>query len=101
MIDLKRLEKDDDYRLRYAECVKNRKMDPALVEQLLQLNKTRKQAITDSEVAKAEQNKIGQLIAQKKRQKENADEEQRRSAELKELQTSLQNKMQAAEQEVQ
>lgn len=88
MIDLKSLEKDavnpatgrsfaDDYRAALA----NRGDDPANVDRLLDLNKSRKRAINEAESRKAEQNKVGQTIALKKRNKENAD------AEIAEMQT--------------
>ncbi len=95
MIDIKALEKDqllasgrtyaDEYRL----CLQNRNDDPTAVDRLLELNKTRKSFISQMETSKAEQNKVGQVIAQKKRSKENADieinEMQKLSAAVKEL----------------
>lgn len=98
MIDIKALERDDirpqtnrtfadDYRL----SLKNRHDDPSQVDSLLELNRNRKRYIQDVEAKKAQQNKVGQVIAQKKRNKEDADTElaemQKLSAEIKELET--------------
>lgn len=80
MIDVKALEREEprpqtgrtyaeDYRL----VLQNRGADPSVVDQLLELNRTRKKVIQDAEAKKAQQNKVGQVIAQKKRNKENAD----------------------------
>ena len=96
VIDVKSLEKDapnpatgrsfaDDYRASLA----NRGEDPAQVDRLVELNKSRKRAINEAESKKAEQNRVGQTIALKKRNKENADfeiaEMQKLSASIKEL----------------
>lgn len=88
MIDVRALEKDavnpdtgrtfaDDYR----ESLRNRGDDPSHVDRLLELNRIRRRAISEAESKKAEQNRCGQTIAQKKRAKESAD------AEIAEMQT--------------
>lgn len=96
MIDIKLLEREEvrpltgrtyleDYRL----SVQNRGGDPSSVDALLELNRERKKLIAESENRKAEQNKFGPVIAQKKRKGENADEElaamQKLAAAVKEL----------------
>lgn len=96
MIDIKLLEKDTllesgrTYADEYKACLQNRKDDPSHVDTLLKLNKERKSAIALMETKKAEQNKFGPIIAQKKRQGENADQElkemQKLAEEVKQLQ---------------
>ena len=87
MIDLKALERSDllptgrTYADEYRMTLKNRKADPSQVDLALALNKDRKRLIADIESKKAEQNKVGTVIATKKRAKENAD------SELAEMQT--------------
>lgn len=99
MIDMKALEREetrpetgrtyaDDYRL----CLKNRGADPSIVDQLLELNRARKKAIQEVESKKAYQGKVGLTIAQKKRDKENADAElaemQAVAAQIKDAETA-------------
>lgn len=98
MIDIKALEREEarlqtgrtyaeDYRL----CLKNRGADPSSVDQLLELNRTRKRLIQEVEAKKAHQGKVGQTIAMKKKNKENADTElaemQTVAAQIKEMET--------------
>ena len=97
MIDIKLLEKDipnlngRTYAEEYKACLKNRKDDPTQVDHLLELNRERKHCISQMETKKAEQNKFGPIIAQKKRAQENADKEisdmQKLADEVKALQT--------------
>ena len=89
MIDIKLLEKDQAYLARYRRCVENRKMDPVLVDQVLELQQEWKRLTTKAEHNKAEQNKITEAIAQKKRAKEDASTEQQQVQELKERHKSL------------
>ncbi|MBX3020541.1 MAG: serine--tRNA ligase [Bdellovibrionales bacterium] len=73
MIDVKALERPeyaDEYRL----SLKNRGDDPQWVDKILALNAKRKQIITQQESLRAEQNKVGEEIAKKKRAKEDASE---------------------------
>ena len=88
MIDIKALERAE-YADQYREVLKNRKSDPTLVDKVLELNKERKQLINEAETRKAEQNRFGPIIAQKKKAGENADAElsamQKLSAQVKEL----------------
>lgn len=100
MIDLKLLEKDAEYLAAYRRCVINRKGDAALVDRVLERNQERKKLIAEVESNKAEQNRVGQLIAQMKKNKQDA------SAELEEMQKishrnkTLQDELVAAEQKV-
>ena len=90
MIDIKLLEKgyreftedaqSENFYTNYKADVKNRKMDPGSVDQLIELNQKRKQWINEYETRRAQQKKVGEVIAQKKRAKEDAE------SELKEMQ---------------
>ncbi len=100
MIDIKALEREaknettgrtfaEDYML----CLKNRKDDPSQVETLLELNRNRKKLIGEAETKKAEQNKFGPIIAQKKKKGEDAtlelEQMQKLSSEVKALETEV------------
>jgi seryl-tRNA synthetase len=81
MIDVKALERSETnpatnmtYADEYRRSLKNRGEDPRLVDQLLDMNSKRKQLITEAEVKKAEQNRVGEEIARRKRNKEDATE---------------------------
>lgn len=88
MIDIKALERAE-YADQYREVLKNRKDDPSLVDKVLELNKERKKLINEAETRKAEQNRFGPIIAQKKKAGESVDSElaemQKLSAQVKEL----------------
>jgi seryl-tRNA synthetase len=82
MIDIKALERSEKspatgltYLEEYRLTLKNRGADPAAVDELLNMNEERKTFISKSESLKAEQNKISQVIGQKKRNKEDASAE--------------------------
>lgn len=110
MIDIKLLEKgfkahqenpeESNYFSRYRECLSNRKMDPSLVDELLEKNKARKKIVGEVEQNKAAQNKAGQLIAQKKKQKEDASEELAQMQEISAKNKVLHEKMDEVEKEV-
>lgn len=96
MIDLKAIERTDKnpdtgftYLEEYKLTLKNRGADPSLADKLVELNSKRKKFMTQMEVARAEQNKVGEEIARRKRQKESADElmqqMQKLSSEVKEM----------------
>lgn len=74
MIYLKNLE-DEVYFNEYAQSLKNRKGDVALLEEIKSLLQTRKKMIAEAEGKKAQQNKASDVIAQKKRNKEDASAE--------------------------
>jgi seryl-tRNA synthetase len=88
VIDIKALERPE-YAEQYRQVLKNRKDDPSLVDKVLELNKERKKLLTEAENRKAEQNRFGPIIAQKKKAGENADTElaemQKLAALVKEL----------------
>ncbi len=106
MIDIKLLEKDTPflngrtYAEEYKVCLKNRKDDPAQVDHLLELNRERKHCILQMETKKAEQNKFGSIIAQKKRAQENADKEISEMQKLADEVKALQIKAEGAEAKV-
>lgn len=58
----------------YRRSLRNRGEDPKWVDRLLELNQKRKQIITQQEGLRAEQNKVGEEIARKKRNKEDASD---------------------------
>jgi seryl-tRNA synthetase len=108
MIDIKALEKDElnpymnkNFIQGYKEVLKNRRADPAIVDELLKLNKDRKANLTEVETATANQNKVSAEIAKLKRSGGDA------SALLKEMQAAaekikvLQEKSTQAEAKVQ
>lgn len=71
MIYLKNLE-DSTYLEAYKASLASRNADPAILSQVLEKNQVRKKAILEAETKKAEQNKASEVIAQKKRNKEDA-----------------------------
>lgn len=73
MIDIKLLEKDPAFAAAYRETLKNRKQDPTNLDKVLALNEKRKQAITAMETSRAEQKRVSEDIAKKKRAGENVD----------------------------
>lgn len=76
MIDIKLLEKKEDagpsYYSEYKASLRNRGADDSIVDQLLELNKKRKELIAKSEEAKSSLNKVSQEIAMLKRKGEDA-----------------------------
>lgn len=74
MIDIKNLEQnapmaggENTYVEYYRDSLRNRGEDPSIVDQLLKLNSERKAIVTQAEKARAEQNRVGQEIAQRKK----------------------------------
>lgn len=101
MIDIKALEDAEPqpetgltYAEEYRRSLKNRGEDPRSVDAILELNKKRRQAITQAETKKAEQNKMGEEVARLKRGKEDASalltDMQKLSSEVKELNAKAQ-----------
>ncbi len=78
MIDIKALEKDEatageeSYQKAYRRTLEWRGESPALVDQALKLNSERKRFISEMETLRAEQNKVGEEVARRKRAKEDA-----------------------------
>lgn len=67
MIDVKGLESQPDYFSRYETSLKLRGFDSSLLENLLQLQRLRREAITAAEQKKSQQNEISQKIPQLKK----------------------------------
>ncbi len=73
MIDIRALEQSE-YADEYRRSLKNRGDDPHAVDKILTMNKARRQILTQQETLRAQQNKVGEEIARKKRAKEDAAE---------------------------
>lgn len=71
MLDIKLLRKDTDT---VKNKVKLRGMDPAEIDEILQLDEERRSLIKETDELKSRRNKVSEEIAQKKRNKENADD---------------------------
>ncbi len=74
MIYLKNLE-DETYFNEYAQSLKNRKGEVSFLEEIKAINLKRKKMIAEAEGKKAQQNKASEVIALKKRNKEDATKE--------------------------
>ncbi len=81
MIDVKALDRADKnpatgltYLEEYRQTLANRGWDSSLVDRLTEMNSRRKNLITQMETARAEQNKVGEEIARRKRNKEDANQ---------------------------
>lgn len=88
MIYIKNLE-NDDYLVSYKMSLEKRCVDASKLELVLEKNKARRKALTEVESQKSFQNKVGEVIAVKKRAKEDASAEladmQKVSATIKDL----------------
>lgn len=88
MVDVKALERPE-YADEYRKSLKNRGEDPKWVDKILAMNQKRRAIITQQETLRADQNKVGEEIARRKRNKEDAgdllEKMQTVSAEVKEL----------------
>ncbi|KIH69733.1 serine--tRNA ligase [Salinicoccus roseus] len=56
------------------EKTQKRGVDPAIIDEILELDESRRKLIQDTEELKKERNRVSEEIAQKKRNKEDADE---------------------------
>lgn len=81
MIDIRALEKNEEnpflkttFVEGYKASLKNRRGDPAAVDEVLELNKTRKAFISEADTAKATQNKVSGEIAKLKREGKDASD---------------------------
>lgn len=80
MLDVKKIESDFDA---VKKSLQNRNFDVALLEEILNLNKTRKNLTTSSETKKAEINKLSREIGELKKNKQDADQPMKQVASLK------------------
>ncbi len=69
MLDIKKIESDFE---NVKKSLKNRNFDTALIDEVLSLNKTRKNLTTASETKKAEINKLSKEIGELKKNKQDA-----------------------------
>lgn len=101
MLDIKALERKEvnpqtqkTYLEEYKQDLRNRGEDPDRIEKVLEINNRRRVIVNEFEVARAEQNRVGQVIAQLKRNKQDASRElsemQALSAKLKEMDKKVQ-----------
>jgi len=107
MIDIRALESTEvngttglTYADEYRRSLKNRGEDPSWVDKLLAMNHKRRQIITQQETLRAQQNKVGEEIARKKRNKEDASEMLQQMQGIATQVKSLEQDVLKAEQEV-
>lgn len=101
MIDVKAFERPDKnpdtgltYLEEYKESLKNRGWDSSMADEIVTINNRRRAMITKMEASRAEQNKVGEEIARRKRNKEDAStllqDMQKMAAEVKDLDRQVQ-----------
>ncbi|WP_301420945.1 serine--tRNA ligase [Mammaliicoccus lentus] len=71
MLDIKMIRTEPEY---VKEKIAKRGDDPSVVDEILELDKERRELIVKTEELKSRRNKVSGEIAQKKRNKENADD---------------------------
>ena len=71
MLDIKLIRNEAE---KVKEKTQKRGVDPAIIDEILELDESRRKLIQDTEELKKERNSVSEEIAQKKRNKENADE---------------------------
>ncbi|MCX8064994.1 MAG: serine--tRNA ligase [Candidatus Hydrogenedentes bacterium] len=98
MIDIKLLRTNLDYIKARLET--RGKEIPALNE-LLEIDKFRREKLHQCELLRAEQNKTGEIIAQRKKQGENVEELLNSMAEIKQKISSLENEIKLIDEEIQ
>jgi seryl-tRNA synthetase len=99
VIDIKALEKPEEFEI-YKRSLQKRGGETSILNQLLELNQTRKKAITEAEVVRAEQNKLAQSVGQLKREGKDATEVLKKSSELGEQHKSLEAKSKEIDEKV-
>jgi seryl-tRNA synthetase len=80
MLDIKNIENDFD---NVKKSLQNRNFDTSILDQLLALNKKRKELTTSSETQKAELNKLSREIGELKKNKQDADALMKKVASIK------------------
>lgn len=80
MLDIKKIESDS---VNVKNCLQNRNFDTSLIDEILVLNKTRKNLTTSSETKKADINKLSREIGELKKNKQDADSQMKQVATLK------------------
>ncbi|WP_271402466.1 serine--tRNA ligase [Salinicoccus roseus] len=71
MLDIKLIRNEVE---KVKEKTQKRGVDPAIIDEILELDESRRKLIQDTEELKKERNRVSEEIAQKKRNKEDADE---------------------------
>ncbi|OZT76259.1 serine--tRNA ligase [Salinicoccus roseus] len=71
MLDIKLIRNEAE---KVKEKTQKRGVDSAIIDEILELDESRRKLIQDTEELKKERNRVSEEIAQKKRNKENADE---------------------------
>ena len=71
MLDIKLIRENPDY---YKKKIESKLTDPNKIDQIMQLDVKRREIIGQVEVLKAQRNSVNNEIAQKKKNKENADQ---------------------------
>jgi seryl-tRNA synthetase len=107
MIDIRALEQTETnpqtgltYADEYRRSLKNRGADSSAVDKILALNAKRRQIITQQEALRAQQNKVGEEVARKKRNKEDASEIMQQLQGISAQAKELEQQVVAAEQEL-
>lgn len=80
MLDIKKIESDS---ASVKAILKNRNFDTSVIDELVSLNKKRKELTTSSETKKAEVNKLSREIGELKKNKQDADAQMKQVASLK------------------
>lgn len=105
MIDIKLLERKAEagpsYLDEYRQALINRGASTEILDQIMELNRRRKELITESEQAKSKQNKVSGEIAQMKRNKEDASQLIAEMGALSSQVKEMEQKAAQADQEVQ
>ncbi|WP_342388158.1 serine--tRNA ligase [Salinicoccus bachuensis] len=71
MLDIKLIRNEVE---KVKEKTQKRGVDPAIIDEILELDESRRKLIQETEELKKERNRVSEEIAQKKRNKENADD---------------------------
>lgn len=80
MLDIKKIESDS---ANVKAILQNRNFDTSVIDELVSLNKKRKELTTSSETKKAEINKLSREIGELKKNKQDADSQMKQVASLK------------------
>ena len=80
MLDIKKIEMDFE---NVKATLSNRNFDTSILEEILKLNKKRKELTTSSETKKADVNKLSREIGELKKNKQDADSQMKQVAHLK------------------
>jgi seryl-tRNA synthetase len=80
MLDIKKIESDFEA---VKATLSNRNFDTSILDEILSLNKKRKELTTSSETKKAEVNKLSREIGELKKNKQDADSQMKQVAQLK------------------